>query len=190
MNYLDAFAAHLPETQSRLNPPSTPEHVAQAETELGALDRVKGAKLPPSYKAFLLRWDGGRFVDSVDVEETGDDDESEDFEEDYGSYVTFLSVTADTPRNSLAYWNAPDSVFMNHQIETYFAFEPLIIFALDEGSSFWAFDPREVKPDGEMPVRYCDHESGAVHEQAEDFPAFITALTNRTLDYRGLGYPD
>jgi hypothetical protein len=188
MHYLEAFAAHLPETRSRLNPPATLEQVAQAETELGALDRVKGAKLPPSYKAFLLRWDGGSFVDEEDVE---DDGESEDFADGYGSYVTFVSI-GDYPGTYDRFmdWNDEDSAFMDEEIETYRAFQPLIIFAMDEGGSFWAFDPREVTPEGEMPVRYCDHESGAVHEQAADFPAFITALTNRTLMYRGLGYPD
>ena len=162
-----------PEVKCDINPPASPESVQAFESGLAEQDRVKGFVLPPSYRAFLLRYDGGSIVDDV-----------------AGSYPTFLSVQEyEKPWNSLMAYNAADSVLMNHEIETYFPFEPLVMIAMDEGSSFWALDQGQRRGDGEMPVRYCDHESGAVYAQAEDFSAFILALADRLLEYRGLENP-
>ena len=129
--------------------------------------------MPPSYQAFLLRFDGGSVNDS-----------------DSGSYLHFLSIGDYLePWNSLMEYNAADSVLMDHEIETYFTFEPLVMFATDEGCSFWALDPSQRSENGEMPVRYCDHENGNIYAQADDFPSFILAIANRKLMYRGLENP-
>ena len=87
------------------------------------------------------------------------------------------------------YHNDAKRAFMNHEIETYFPFEPLVIFAIDGGGSFWAFDPRHQREDGEMPVRYCDHETGDIYAQAEDFAAFILMLAKQEFNYQGLEDP-
>ena len=86
-------------------------------------------------------------------------------------------------------FNAADSVLMNHEIETYFTFEPLVIIATDQGDGFWAFDPSQRRKDGEMPVRYCDDETGNVYAQADDFSSFVLLIANRKLKYRGLENP-
>lgn len=174
MEFLNTFANFLVEQeQDRMKPPATLESIQAIENALAEQERVSGFRMPPSYRAFLLRYDGG-FVQDKEA----------------GAYVDFLSVAED-PKNgySLMNYNGADSVFMNHEIDTYFPLEPLVIFALDEGSNAWAFDPRHQREDGEMPVRYCDHETGDVHAQAEDFPAFILALCRHELRYRGLEDP-
>jgi hypothetical protein len=156
--------------QSGLNSPASPQGIQEVEKMLSGRQRISGFKMPPSYNAFLLRYDGGCVHDKK-----------------AGAYVDFLSVADDEKYGySLMNYNRADSVFMNHEIDTYFPFEPLVIFALDEGSSFWAFYPRQKREDGEMPVRYCDHETGDIYAQAEDFPSFILALSGRALSYRNL----
>ena len=92
----------------------------------------------------------------------------------------FFSVGESGGRGmTLMEYNASDSVLMDHEIETYYNFEPLVIFAADTGSNFWGFDPRQTRQDGEMPIRFCDHESGEVYEQSDNFISFIEGLASR-----------
>ena len=172
MDWLDSFTVFLADSGvwSNLNQPASCESIIQIERVLGEQDRIRGFKVPPSYQSFLLRWDGGSVND-----------------EGAGSYIHFLSVAADkVNRCSLMDYNGAGTVLMNHEIDTYFSFEPLVMFAMDEGSSFWAFDPRHRRADGEMPIRYCDHETGDIYTQAEDFSSFILALSEHKLEDRGL----
>jgi hypothetical protein len=178
--WLEDFTAFLKRNGKLkdMNAPAAQVAIDAVENELHVQERVRGFRFPPSYHAFLARWDGGYFADS-------DDDIN-----GYGSYVSFYSIDPEPSYNSLASNNARDSVFMNHEIETYWGFEPLVVFAQDEGGSPWAFDPRQFRPDGEMPVLYLNHETGETFDQAKDFAEFIEKLTTRTLSYRGLGYED
>lgn len=123
----------------------------------------------------LLRHDGGDFFD-----EWEDEDEKENEKGGGWVDVRFFSVGESGGRGmTLMEYNALDSVLMNHEIETYYNFEPLIVFSADTGSNFWGFDPRQMRQDGEMPVRFCDHESGDVYEQSDGFISFIRGLTSR-----------
>lgn len=175
MDFLATFSAFLTASsvQNSMNKPALPESIQQIEKSLGEQERIRGFQFPSSYKAFLLRYDGGSVQD-----------------EEGEAYVDFLSVAADEKYGyDLMRYNSEESVLLNHEIETYFPFETLVMFALDEGSNFWAFDPRYKQPDGEMPVRYCDCETGDIYTQAEDFSAFMLAFSTRQLSYRGLEEP-
>lgn len=173
-NFLDTFAAFLVhEKQTDLNPSASLEGIQRIEMALSEQERIRGFNFPPSYKAFLLRYDGGMVYD-----------------EDTSDFVLFFSVAEDEKNKcSLMDYNGSDTVLMDHCIETYFPFEALVVFAADGGSDFWAFDPRQQRADGEMPVRYCDHESGYIYAQAEDFPSFILAITKHEATYRELEGP-
>ena len=184
--WLDAFREHLNDVDYYdLNPPATTEAVAAVEQALTAQDRVEGFRFPPSYKEFLLRFNGGNLNDNWEDSE----DEDSEVEESGGWIdVRFFNVSeAERSGMSLMEYNAADSVLMDHEIETYFNFEPLAIFAADTGSNFWGFDPRQAQPDGEVPVRFCDHESGEVYEQAVNFRAFVEGLTDRMIFVRSYG---
>ncbi len=175
MDWLTAFDEFLaePDVKGDMKPPASLKSIQALEAALARQDRVKDFRLPPSYQAFLLRYDGG----------SADDSKS-------GSYLRFLSIGEyQEPWHSLMEYNAADSVLMDHEIETYFTFEPLVIIGMDEGSSFWALDPSQSRADGEMPVRYCNHENGDIYAQAEDFASFILLIANRQLKYRGLENP-
>lgn len=169
MDWLTAFdeLVALTNKASTLNPPASQESINEFEASLAEQDRVKGCRLPLSYQAFLLHCDGA-YID----------------DRDSGTYIKFLSLGKD-----LTEYNDADSVLLDHEIETYYTFEPLVMIAMDEGSSFWALDPTQKREDGEMPVRYCDHESGDIYAQSEDFPSFILSIANRQLKYRGLTNP-
>lgn len=175
MDWITAFTEFLShkDVGGKIRPPASSESIAAIEERLAKQQRIRGFQMPPSYKVFLEHWGGG-WVDDAPG----------------GTHVWFLSVAEDaTTCTSLMDYNGEDTVLMNHEIETYFTFEPLVMIAMDEGSNFWAFDPRLTQSDGEMPVRFCDHETGDIYEQAADFPSFIMAIANRTLDYRGLENP-
>ncbi|RYG73768.1 SMI1/KNR4 family protein [bacterium] len=183
MNFLESFSSYLAavDVEDDMNAPASSETIQQVEAALSEQDRIRGFKMPPSYRSFLLKWDGGSA--NWDGGETEEDDSN-------AAYVQFFSVAPDEAHGcDVMRINKADSVLMNHEIETYFPFEPLVLFASDEGSNFWAFDPRETRKDGEMPVRFCDHETGDIYAQAEDFPSFILALSNRELKYRSLDEP-
>jgi len=183
MAWLEALHEHLEEVESYdLNPPAAPEAITAVENAIASQERAKGFRFPTSYKAFLLRHDGGQLYDSWGDEET-------DEEEDCGwiDVLFFSAGAAGGAGMGLLEYNAPDSVLMEHEIETYYNFEPLVIFAADTGSNFWGFDPRQTLPDGEMPVRFCDHESGAVYEQSGGFVSFIEGLTSREVKVGSYG---
>ena len=178
MEWLTAFdgliAQHSAnDDPSAMNPPASLESIRAFETELAKQDRVKGFRLPPSCEAFLLRYDGGDVVDDK-----------------AGVYVNFLNVAVDEkPWTRLTLYNDADSVLMDHQIPTYFTFEPLVMIAMDEGSNFWGLDQSERRNDGEMPIRYCDHETGDIYAQSDDFASFIQAIADQKLEYRELNKP-
>ena len=175
MDWLTAFNEFLaqPDIDANMNPPAAVGSIQAFEAALAEQERIKRFILPPSYKAFLLRYDGGSIVDSK-----------------AGSYPSLLSIDGfKKPWKSLMSYNAADSVLMNHEIETYFTFEPLVMIGTDEGSNFWALDPSQRRTDGEMPVRFCNHESGDIYAQADDFSAFILLIADRRLRYRGLRNP-
>jgi hypothetical protein len=185
-NWLDIFANFLAkEADDDLNPPATQQSIQQLENALGQQKRIRGFKFPSSYQAFLLRYDGG-LVNWEGPPESRDDVNADDG----AAYIHFLRVAEDKKyRMSLMNYNGADTVFMNHEIETYFPFEPLVMFASDEGGNFWAFDPRHKRADGEMPVRFCDHETGDIYAQVEDFPSFMLAFSTHVLRYRGIEDP-
>ncbi|RYX86793.1 hypothetical protein EON83_01010 [bacterium] len=175
MDYLNSFSIFLEQSQqqSSMNTSASPQTVQQFETALAHQERISGFKIPPNYREFLFRWDGGFVEDEV-----------------AGAYVTFLCIGGQAgDGEGLMEYNAAESILMNHEIETYFSFESLVLFAMDEGGNFWAFDPGDARADGEMPVRYCDCETGDIYAQAEDFSAFVLALSNHELNYRGLEEP-
>jgi len=175
MDWLTAFDTLLSQSdiEADMRPPASLENIQAFEAALAEQERVKGFALPPSYRAFLLRYDGGSVDDSKS-----------------GSYPRFLSIGEyQKPWHSLLEYNAADSVLMDHEIETYYTFEPLVIIGTDEGSNFWALDPTQRRVDGEMPVRFCDHESGDIYAQSADFASFVLLIANRQLKYRGLENP-
>lgn len=177
MDWLDAFREHLTTVEFYdLNPPATLEAITAVENAVSSQQRAKDFRFPASYKAFLLHHDGGNVYDNWE-----DEEENEDEEEGGGWIdVRFLNIgETSSPGMDFMGYNASDSVLMNHGIETYYNFEPLVIFAADTGSNFWGFDPRQTEQDGEMPIRFCDHESGGVYEQSDSFVSFIEGLTSR-----------
>ena len=69
MDWLTTFDEFLakPDVDGEMKPSSSLESIQTFEAALAQQERVKGVRLPPSYQAFLLRYDGG----SVDDEGTG-----------------------------------------------------------------------------------------------------------------------
>jgi hypothetical protein len=171
---IDQFARRCDDSEvaSRMRPPATPREIQALERELAAQDRLPSSfAFPRSYRAFLQHFDGGCLDDP------------------HGEWVTFLSVRAhDESSSSLRTHNAADCVLMDHQVETYFGLEPLVIIGYDVGSNFWALDPRYRRADGEMPVLFCDHETGESNRCAEDFMTFLCAIAERRLG-AGAGGP-
>jgi len=157
---------------AEMNQAASREAVDTAERSLSEQDRLGGSfAFPPSYLQFLTCFDGG-FVTY------------QKSESDHSLGVSFLGTGEHCEAwNSLPHYNAADSVLMNHKIDVYHSIEPLVVFALDEDSNFWAFDPGVYNTDGEMSVVYIDHETGDVCDQAENFTSFFLSIVNGTLEY-------
>ena len=135
-------------------PPASTADVDKVLADVAGYDRLAaGTTLPADYLAFMRR-SNGPIIDA------GDND------------VRFLSL-GDEGWDTFAAYNGDDSALMDDEIDEYAGFLPLLLFAANVGSDFWAFDA-----DGA--VVFCDHESGDVWPQASTFADFLQQMVDGT----------
>src|SRR5258708_2518837 len=167
--HIHDFAAFLDRDggSGDMNPPASGADITALERKLGRLKRLKRPfSFPPSYRAFLERFDGGIV----------------------GDEVWFLTVGEHRLGTSLLVDN-DDGFFDYEDIETYAEFSPLLIFATDGGGNFWGFDSNERRADGEMTVVFGDHETGDVVVQADDLGQFLEQIVTGRLEQNDAGTP-
>lgn len=126
------------------------------EGALGRAEQRIGHKLPPSYRAFLTRFDGwNRFFDGATLLGTKDLGKSS-----YADLAQAAFEAAETP--------IPDGGPPSSRVRGYPG--DLITFGIDpEGTTLFAFDPSSVDESGEMQVVAWIHEFGIRRESFADF---------------------
>ena len=131
------------------NPPADPEALTRAERRIGH-------KLPPSYRAFLTRFDGWHgFFDGATLLGTKDLGKSS-----YADLAQAAFEAAETP--------IPDGGPPSSRVRGYP--RDLIPFGIDpEGTTLFAFDPASADETGEMNVVAWIHEFGIRRESFADF---------------------
>lgn len=131
------------------NPPADESALERAERRIGH-------RLPPSYRAFLTRFDGWhRFFDGATLLGTKDLGKSS-----YADLAQAAFEAAETP--------IPDGGPPSSRVRGYPG--DLITFGIDpEGTTLFAFDPSSVDDDGEMEVVAWIHEFGLRRESFTDF---------------------
>jgi hypothetical protein len=131
------------------NPPADPEALERAERRIGH-------RLPPSYRAFLERFDGWQgFFDGATLLGTKDLGKSS-----YADLAQAAFEAAETP--------VPDGGPPSSRVRGYPG--DLIPFGIDPaGTTLFAFDPSSADAGGEMSVIAWIHELGIRRESFTDF---------------------
>lgn len=131
------------------NPPADPEALERAERRIGH-------RLPPSYRAFLERFDGWQgFFDGATLLGTKDLGKSS-----YADLAQAAFEAAETP--------VPDGGPPSSRVRGYPG--NLIPFGIDPaGTTLFAFDPSSADEGGEMSVIAWIHELGIRRESFTDF---------------------
>jgi hypothetical protein len=126
------------------------------ESAIERAERRIGHKLPPSYRAFLTRFDGwNRFFDGATLLGTKDLGKSS-----YADLAQAAFEAAETP--------IPDGGPPSSRVRGYPG--DLITFGIDpEGTTLFAFDPSSADERGEMQVVAWIHEFGIRRESFADF---------------------
>ena len=138
------------------NPPADPEGLARAERRIGW-------KLPPSYRAFLARFDGWNgFFDGATLLGTKDLGKS--------SYADLAQAAFEAAETPIPAGGPPSSRVRGYP-------GSLIPFGIDpEGTTLFAFDPETVDESGEMNVVAWIHEFGIRRESFADFLTGVLEL--------------
>ena len=154
MSNIDTLIDQVLTMANSAPPPATSAEIDRVRADVAGYDRVPaGTSLPDDYLA-LMRKSNGPDIDG------GDND------------IRFLSLSEEGWTTFDAY-NGDDSPFMDDDIDTYAPFKPLLMFAANVGSDFWAFGRAGS-------VVFCDHETGDVWPQASSFAEFLQQVVDGT----------
>jgi len=179
-----------PHIEPTLNPPASRAAIDNAETALAEQERLgRTFSFPPSYRLFLSRYDGGYLWVRPPEDKDAIMDEDDPYACDKGwtgGFDGWFFTTGEhgEAHDSLDAYNAPESVLMNHEIDTYWDFESLVVFGGDGGGDILAFDPKLTHNDGEMPIVLCDHETGEIRDISPSFGDLIHSIATCTIPVR------
>jgi hypothetical protein len=144
------------------NAPADADGIARAELRIGR-------RLPPSYRAFLARFDGWpQFFDGAALLGTRDLGKT--------SYADLAQAVFEANETPVPEGGPPSSRVRGYPGE-------MIPFGIDpEGTTLFAFDPTEVDSHGEMGVVAWIHEIGFRARSFDDFLVGILELCEADLD--------